>query len=155
VPGTNGWSFFSALRQHARFLSPKEFQPSPQHNFLRRESAARVFSLLYQLSYSDLRRWQDSNLRPSTYEVTRAFTTPQTLGSFSAAQPFYFIASCTRTPIAPGRQRRNASPNHAGEEFREELAFTESGFAPEPWASPVEVTVNFTIPGHLSRGGLF
>jgi hypothetical protein len=97
VLGTNGWSFFSALRQHARFLSPKEFQPSPQHNFLRRESAARVFSLLYQLSYSDSRRWQDSNLRPSTYEVTRAFTTPQTLGSFSAAQPFYFIASCTRT----------------------------------------------------------
>jgi hypothetical protein len=44
---------------------------------MRRESAARVFSLLYQLSYSDFHRWQDSNLQPSTYEVTRTFPTPQ------------------------------------------------------------------------------
>ena len=64
--GNKRLEFFSALRQPARFLSPKEFQPSPQHNFLRRELVARVFSLLYQLSYSDSRRWQDSNLRPST-----------------------------------------------------------------------------------------
>jgi hypothetical protein len=35
------------------------------------------------------------------------------------------------------------------------LAFTESGFAPEPYGFAFEVTVNFTIPGHLSRGELF
>jgi len=46
-----------------------------------------IFPLLYPLSYSSLRRWQESNLQPSDPDVTRAFTTPQTLGSFSAAQP--------------------------------------------------------------------
>ena len=34
--------------------------------------------LLYPLSYSDSRHWQESNLRPSVPEVTQAFTTPQT-----------------------------------------------------------------------------
>lgn len=35
------------------------------------------------LSYSDFHRWQGSNLRPSEPDVTQAFTTPQTLQSFS------------------------------------------------------------------------
>src|ERR1700704_24406 len=48
----------------------------------------RRVSLLYHLSYSDSPRWQDSNLRPSAYEVTHAFTTPQTLEFFP-----YFSAS--------------------------------------------------------------
>jgi hypothetical protein len=65
----------------------------------------------------------------------------------------YFLTSLlhyflhTRTPIAFIRQGRFALPIHSREKFREELAFTESGFAPEPWASPEEVPVNFTIPG--------
>jgi len=103
---------FSALRQHARFLSPKDFQPSPQHNFLRRESAARVFSLLYQLSYSDLRRWQDSNLRPSTYEVTRAFTTPQN-----------FLISAHTSSVHPPTAD-HSDKTQTARKIREELALT-------------------------------
>jgi len=38
-----------------------------------------VLPLLCQLSYSDLRRWQDSNPQPLVPDVIRAFTTPQTL----------------------------------------------------------------------------
>jgi hypothetical protein len=34
------------------------------------------------LSYSNFRRWQESNLRPSEPDVTQAFTTPQSLRSF-------------------------------------------------------------------------
>jgi hypothetical protein len=108
-----------------------------------------VFSLLYQLSYSDLHRWQDSNLRPSTYEVTRAFTTPQTLESFP-----YFLCLLTSFTSALAHTRRMHSP--MPHRFADSLArkipggivvHGVSGVEPEPCGSAREVTVNFTIPG--------
>jgi hypothetical protein len=74
-------------------------------------------------------------IEPTTFgsDVTRSFTTPQTLETF----PFfltpllhYFLHP--RTPVAHVRQRRIVSTIHSREKFREELAFTESGFEPEP-----------------------
>ena len=88
-------------------------------------------------------------IEPTTVgaDVTRACTTPQTLKSFP-----YFPTSLlhrflhVRTPVARIRQRRIASSIQRREKFREELAFTESGFKPkyrrwacsakEPWTSP-------------------
>jgi len=78
VLGTSGWSFFSALRKYARFLSPKELLPSPQHNFLQRELFGPSFAL--PLSY-----WpavvDQVGLEPTTLEGTRAFATLQTLAA--------------------------------------------------------------------------
>jgi hypothetical protein len=43
------------------------------------------------LSYSNFRHWWESNPRLSDPDVSRAFTTPQTLQSFSL--PPYFVTS--------------------------------------------------------------
>jgi hypothetical protein len=90
---------------------------------LRRESTAREFSLLCQLSYSDSHRWQDSNLRPSTYEVTRAFTTPQTLEFF-----LYFFTSLLPSPAHTSSVLPPISDHspkmQSARKFREELALT-------------------------------
>jgi hypothetical protein len=96
VLGTNGWSFFSALRQHARFLSPKEFQPSPQHNFLRRESAAQVF---FAALPTELQRLAPlAGLEPATVDL-RSNPCPHHAANsriFSLIPlPPYFITSIT------------------------------------------------------------
>jgi hypothetical protein len=82
VLGTSGWTFSARCVNTPAFCLRRNSSLHHSTVSCGGNNSAQVFSLLYQLSYSDLCRWQDSNLRPSTYEVTRAFTTPQTLESF-------------------------------------------------------------------------
>lgn len=166
VLGTNGWSFSARCVKTPAFCLRRSSSLHHSTIFLRRESAAQVFSLLYQLSYSDFHRWQDSNLRPSTYEVTRAFTTPQTLQPFSLdpyllislfPHFFAFLLLCfllPRTLVVCLRIRQFNPPKPFGCEIPGGIgAHGLSGLEPEAFRLlPDEVTVNFTIPGHLSRG---
>lgn len=106
------------------------------------------------LSYSNFRRRQESNLRPSEPDVTQAFTTPQTLRYFSL--PPYFVASLFPSahtssitlkgsyPFAgsarfknPGRNQR---PRSFGFRTRRPIGL-----------SVQEVPVNYTIPGAFFR----
>jgi hypothetical protein len=156
VLGTNGGRFFSALHKNARFLSPKELQPSPQHKLLRRESPVRALSNALPLSYSDSRHWRDLNPQPFGYwfvEVSRAFTTPQNSSIRSALLTSFVRA---HTPLVRIHRGRIASPKQSGEKFREELALTAMLHSPHESNAPEgqEVAVNFTIPGRLSRNGL-
>jgi hypothetical protein len=101
------------------------------------------------LSYSNFCRWQGSNLRPSDPAVTQAFTTPQTLQSFSF--PSYIVTSLLlppRTPVAfphcdVSFRQRNPPNIFSGGIGAHGI----SGFEPEPCGLAVEVPVNFTIPG--------
>jgi hypothetical protein len=106
--------------------------PSPHRNI----SAAGIVGsgvcpMLYPLSYGGSRRRQESNLRPSDPDVTRAFTTPQTLESLPyfiiSLFPYFLTSSLparAHTHSVHFRQRRIASPIRSREKFREELTFT-------------------------------
>ncbi|HXY24590.1 MAG TPA: hypothetical protein VEI73_08065 [Candidatus Acidoferrum sp.] len=81
------------------------------------------------LSYSGSRRRQESNLRPPDPDVTRAFTTPQTLQSFFSLPPDVF------TSLLPSADTYSVfifDVHPSRQTFREEPVFTESGIAPEP-----------------------
>jgi hypothetical protein len=82
-----------AARAHPRFLARSIPELRHPGIFLRRELAAQEYlSAALPLSYSNLRHWQESNLRPPDPDVTRAFTTPPTLEIFaSLLTSFYFF----------------------------------------------------------------
>jgi hypothetical protein len=69
------------------------------------------------LSYSNSRHRWESNPRLSEPDVTRAFTTPQTLESFSL--PPYFVASLLRLPhtLVASRCAANFPPPLSGSEI--------------------------------------
>jgi hypothetical protein len=115
-----------------------------------------ICPLLYPLSYGSSRRRQESNLQLSDPDVTRAFTTPQTFESLPYF--FYFLTS-----LLPSLAHTRSMHSPISHRFVDPLsrkvpggigAHGDSGFEPEPCGFAREVTVNFTIPGHSSRGGL-
>jgi hypothetical protein len=70
----------------------------------------------------------------------------------------FFLYSCLAVSFfTPSRHTRSVSLPQGStvSGIREELALTVIGIHPSLAASSEEVTVNFTIPGHKSRGGLF
>jgi hypothetical protein len=124
----------------------KEPAPSPRCKLLRRESPDRAVLLDRRSNYSDSRRWQGSNLQPSVPDVARAFATPQTLEFFLTSLLRCFLASFRHTSTVSSLtcilRVRNSGRNQ-----RSRL----SGFEPEPFGLTKEVSVSFTIPGHVSR----
>jgi hypothetical protein len=75
------------------------------------------------LSYGSLRYRWESNPRLSAPDVTRAFTTPQTLpySSLLTSLPHY---SSPRTPVAGPWEAHFSPPNYSDEKVREESAVT-------------------------------
>jgi hypothetical protein len=106
-------------------------------------------SAALSLSYSDFRRRQESNLRPSDPDVTQAFATPQTFSSFSL--PPYFLTSLLhlpRTPISSRHQPRVDSPAEAPKNSGRNPRSRSLGLEPGALRPlTIEVPVNCTIPG--------
>jgi len=110
--------------------------------------------MLCPLSYNDLRRWRDSNPQPCGYwfvEVSRAFTTPQTLQIF-AAPPWLLAARSPSenagsvSPRTPVRSVHCPADKNSGRNRRSRF-FRESN--PKPCGCSDEVTVKLHHPGTL------
>jgi hypothetical protein len=92
--------------------------------------------MLCHLSYSGFRHWQDSNLQPMDYDVTRAYTTPQTFQN-PHTPPVFPANHAIHSPTLPEKLREERSAHEFRSRARALLMVGKLS----------EVAVNFTIPG--------
>lgn len=92
--------------------------------------------LLYPLSYSNSRRWQESNLQPSEPDVTQAFTTPQTFpSSCSSLLHCFFNLPSARTGTLLSRSSFDFAALSSPDNFREESALAAFGIRTQSLAA--------------------